>query len=75
VPDEKWGHQVGAAIILREGMTATSEELDAFVRERLAHFKAPRHWLFTDAFPMTASGKVRRVELAERFVTEEPTTN
>ena len=75
VPDPKWGHQVGAAIILREGRTATTEELDAFVRERLAHFKAPRHWLFTDAFPMTASGKVRRLELAERFVTDEPTTN
>jgi len=68
VPDPKWGHQVGAAIILREGMTATAEELDAFVRERLAHFKAPRHWLFMDAFPMTASGKVRKVELAESFI-------
>jgi fatty-acyl-CoA synthase len=71
VPDEKWGHQVGAAIILREGMSATEGELDAFIRERLAHFKAPRHWMFVDAFPMTASGKVRRVELAERFAPAE----
>jgi len=70
VPDPRWGHQVGAAIQLRDGVSATREEFEAFARERLAHFKVPRHWLFVDAFPMTASGKVRKVELEDKFPRE-----
>jgi fatty-acyl-CoA synthase len=67
IADARWGQEVGAAVRRAEGSGVTAEELDAFIRERLAHFKAPRHWLFLDAFPMTASGKVRKVELGRLF--------
>jgi fatty-acyl-CoA synthase len=42
-------------------------ELEAFCRERLAGFKVPRFWLMVDAFPMTASGKVQKFALRDRF--------
>jgi fatty-acyl-CoA synthase len=75
VPDPRWGHEVGAAIRRAEGSGVSQEELDAFVRERLAHFKAPRHWLFLDAIPMTSSGKVRKVELEAMFAEGRSSSN
>jgi benzoate-CoA ligase family protein len=54
-----------AYVILKPGKTATEEELIAFAREGLPSFKRPRRVLFVDAYPTTATGKVRRVELRE----------
>jgi len=68
VPDEKWGQQVGAAIRLAAGKQANAEELAEHLRKRLAHFKVPSEWAFLDQFPMTASGKVRKVEISELFI-------
>ncbi|WP_421109337.1 AMP-binding protein [Streptomyces sp. NEAU-S77] len=66
VPDEKYGEEILACVILREGATAlTRDELARFCRGRLAAFKVPRHLRVMDAFPMTVSGKVRKVELRE----------
>ena len=65
IPDDKYGEQVGAAVCLAPGSTATPAELEAFVGERIAHFKVPRTWRFVDTFPLTASGKIRKVELAD----------
>jgi fatty-acyl-CoA synthase len=44
--------------------------LFAYCRERLAPFKAPRHWRFTDAFPLTPSGKVKKYALREQLIAE-----
>lgn len=68
VPDAKWGQQVGAAVRLREGCTASPAELEEHLASRLAHFKRPRRWLFVGAFPMTSSGKVSKVEVEKLFV-------
>ncbi len=57
--DDEWGQRVCAAVV----GTATPEELSAFCRERLSPAKRPKEWLFVDALPRTATGKVRRSEL------------
>jgi fatty-acyl-CoA synthase len=67
VPDEHWGEQVAAFIRLAPDRTATQPELVAYCRAKLAAHKTPRHWVFTDTFPMTASGKVRKFVLREQF--------
>lgn len=69
VPDAKYGEEICAWIRMRPGRTA----LDAaavrdFARERLAHYKIPRYVHVVDEFPMTVTGKVRKVEMRERSV-------
>jgi fatty-acyl-CoA synthase len=68
VPDHRWGQVVGAAVQLRPGGTATGEELEAHAAERIAHFKVPRRWRFVESFPLTPSGKIRKVEVETLFV-------
>lgn len=68
VPDHRWGQIVGAAVQLRPGGTATGEELEAHAAERIAHFKVPRRWRFVEGFPLTPSGKIRKVEVETLFV-------
>ncbi|MGE5291405.1 MAG: AMP-binding protein [Micromonosporaceae bacterium] len=64
VPDEKYGEEILACVILRDpGDTLTQEEVAEFCRERLAHFKIPRYVRAVDSFPMTVSGKIRKVEM------------
>jgi len=71
VPDEKYGEEILACVILREGArTLTRDELARFCRGRLAHYKVPRYLRLMDAFPMTVSGKVRKVELREAAARE-----
>jgi fatty-acyl-CoA synthase len=65
IPDSHWGEQV-AAVIRTTGTAPTPAELHAFCRTSLAPFKTPRFWYFTDEFPMTPSGKIRKVELRKR---------
>lgn len=65
VPHEKWGESPHACIVLREGMTATEEELIAFARERISHFKCPKGITFLDELPKNASGKILKVRLRE----------
>jgi len=63
VPDEKWGETPKAFITLKS--EATAEDIIAFCRERLAHFKCPRHIEF-GPLPKTATGKIRKNELRQR---------
>ncbi len=65
VPDEKWGEVPKAYIGLKPGQTATAEELIAFCRARLAHFKCPKQVEF-GLLPRTATGKIRKNELRSR---------
>ena len=69
VPDGKYGEELMACIILKPG----AEPLDAnaiseFCRGKLAHYKIPRYVDVRDSFPMTVSGKVRKVEMREEAV-------
>jgi fatty-acyl-CoA synthase len=59
VPDERWGEVPHAFVVLKSGGLATGDELIAFVRERLAHFKAPRGVSFIPELPKTATGKIQ----------------
>ncbi|PWU58230.1 AMP-binding protein [Micromonospora globispora] len=64
VPDARYGEEILACVVLRDGHeTLTVEEVAEFCRDRLAHYKVPRYVRVLDAFPMTVSGKVRKVEL------------
>jgi fatty-acyl-CoA synthase len=68
VPDEKYGEEVLACVILRDGMTATQEEIIQFVKDGMSRFKSPRYVIFMDSFPMTASGKIQKYKLREMGV-------
>lgn len=60
VPDPKWGEVPKAYVVLRPGAQATPEELIAFCREQLAHFKAPKAVEFLQELPKTATGKIQK---------------
>jgi len=62
---EKWGEAPQAFIVLREGASATEEEMIAFARERLAHFKAPHGVTFVAELPKTATGKIQKFVLRD----------
>ena len=63
LPDEKWGETPHAFVVLRDGGSATEEDIIAFTRERLAHFKAPRGVTFVSELPKTATGKIQKFVL------------
>jgi fatty-acyl-CoA synthase len=65
VPDSKYGEELCAWIRLREGADATGEAIRDYCRGKLAHFKIPRYVQFVDEFPMTVTGKIRKVEMRE----------
>jgi acyl-CoA synthetase (AMP-forming)/AMP-acid ligase II len=69
VADERLGQQVAGVVVLRDGQTVVPAALEQFLAERIAYYKIPRNWRFVDQLPMTASGKVRKVELAPLFDT------
>lgn len=62
-PDEEWGEIVVAVVVLTAGSSLTPDELRAWARERIAHFKAPRRVTFIEALPRNATGKILKREL------------
>ncbi len=67
VPHPMLGEDVGAAVVLREGLSATEQELGAFLSERLAAYKTPRTILFLAEIPKGATGKLQRIGLAQKL--------
>jgi len=67
IPHEKLGEEVGAAVVLREGQSASEKELREFAARRLADFKVPRKILFLDEIPKGATGKLQRIGLAAKL--------
>lgn len=67
IPHENWGEVPHAVVVVREGQIVTEEEVIAFCREKLAHFKAPKSVSFTDELPKTASGKIQKVHIRKEF--------
>jgi len=67
VPDPKFGEEVAVWIKLREGMSASEEEIREFCKGKLAHFKIPRYICFVDEFPMTVTGKVQKYVIREQM--------
>jgi fatty-acyl-CoA synthase len=70
VPDERYGEAVMAWVILRPGQQATEEELREYCRDKIAYYKVPRYWRFTDAFPMTVTGKIQKFKMREAAIAD-----
>ena len=67
IPDPKWDERPLAAVVLREGATATAEELREFLAPQFAKWWLPDRFEFVDEIPKTGVGKFRKTELRERF--------
>ena len=70
VPDPKYGEELCAWVKLREGQGLEAEELRAFCREQIAHYKIPRYVKFVDGFPMTVTGKIQKYLMREATMKE-----
>jgi fatty-acyl-CoA synthase len=68
LPDQRLSEVACACVVLKEGYQATSEDIISFCRGKLAGFKIPRHVLFMEDYPMTASGKVQKFRLREMVI-------
>ncbi len=67
IPDERWGEAPAALVVLKPGMSATEAEIIEFCRERMAHFKCPKAVSFIDALPRTATGKIQKNLLRDKY--------
>jgi len=67
VPHPDWGEVPKGFVVLREGMTATEEELIQFCKKNLAGYKCPKSFVFLKDLPKTASGKITRAALKEKY--------
>jgi fatty-acyl-CoA synthase len=65
VPSERYGEEVMAWVRRKPGFDYTETELLNYCKGRIATFKTPKYWKFVDEFPMTAAGKIRKVEMRE----------
>ncbi len=70
VPSEQYGEEVMACIILKDGMKLTEDEVKDFVSANLARHKVPKYVKFMDAFPVTASGKIKKYMLRDMAAEE-----
>jgi fatty-acyl-CoA synthase len=70
VPDERYGEEICAWIILRAGERMTEEEVRTFCEGQIAHYKIPRHVRFVAEFPLTVTGKVQKFVMRERMIAE-----
>ena len=70
VPDAKYGEEVCAWIVLKAGEQASADEIRDFCRDRIAHYKVPRHIRFVAEMPMTITGKVQKFVMRERMIEE-----
>jgi fatty-acyl-CoA synthase len=67
VADEEWGEAVAVAVVAHKGAQLTEDQMLAHLQQHIARYKMPRRWLWVDALPKTALGKVQRGELARRL--------
>lgn len=70
VPDKRYGEELMAWVKPKKGMAITAAEMTKFCKERIAYFKVPRYWKFVEEFPMTVTGKIRKVEMREISIAE-----
>ncbi|WP_319524123.1 AMP-binding protein [uncultured Desulfosarcina sp.] len=75
VPSKKYGEEVGAFIIRKEGTDINEGDVKDFCRGQIARYKIPKYVAFVDSFPLTASGKVQKYKLQEQSVDLFPAAN
>jgi fatty-acyl-CoA synthase len=68
VPSERYGEEVGAFVILKEGASLSPEEIQDYCRGQISRHKIPKHVFFVTEFPMTGSGKIQKYKLRELSV-------
>ncbi|MEA1024417.1 AMP-binding protein [Bacillus subtilis] len=68
VPDAKFGEEAAAWIKLKDGKSVSPYELKAYCKGKIARHKIPRYVIFTDDYPMTASGKIQKYKLREKTI-------
>lgn len=70
VPDQRFGEELCAWILLRDGEESTPEDIKAFCQGQIAHYKIPRYIKFVTEFPMTVTGKIQKFVMREQMVAE-----
>ena len=70
VPDKRFGEELCAWVMLRQGATVTPEEIKDFCRGQIAYYKIPRYIKFVDAFPVTVTGKVQKFAMRAQMIAE-----
>ncbi|MEP1144323.1 MAG: AMP-binding protein [Henriciella sp.] len=70
VPDDKYGEELCAWIVLKSGQTESEESIKAFCKDQIAHFKIPRYIRMVDSFPMTVTGKAQKFEMRKAMIKE-----
>ncbi len=68
IPDKKYGEVVGAFIILKESATLSASDVRAYLREKIANYKMPKVIEFVQNFPKTATGKIQKNKIVERYL-------
>lgn len=70
VPDQKYGEELCAWVVLRDGATLSEDELRSFCKGQIAHYKIPRYIRFVESFPMTVTGKIQKFVMREMMKEE-----
>jgi fatty-acyl-CoA synthase len=70
VPSERYGEELMAWIVPREGAELSEEEIKEFCSGQIARYKVPRYVKFVDSFPMTVTGKVQKFRMRETAIEE-----
>ncbi len=70
IPDPKWGEEVFGFVVPKQGMQIQEQELIAFLKEKVADYKIPKKFVLQDAFPKTATGKIQKNKIVERYARE-----
>jgi len=70
VPDRRYGEELCAWIVVKPGLSCTEEEIRGFCRDRIAHYKVPRHVRFVDELPVTVTGKPQKFVMRETMMRE-----
>ena len=70
IPDPRYGEEICAWIRLRDGESATAEDIRAFSQGQIAHYKVPRYVKFVDGFPMTVTGKIQKFLMRQQMIDE-----
>jgi fatty-acyl-CoA synthase len=70
LPDERYGEEIAAFVILREGAELDADGVREFCSGKIAHYKVPRYVIAVDEFPMTVTGKIQKFKLRDHAVEE-----
>ena len=70
VPDQRFGEELCAWIIAKPGQTLDEDEVRAFCKGKIAHYKVPRYIRFVPEFPMTVTGKIQKFKIREAMIEE-----